>query len=327
MSGNATELTNNNGIQVIDSPLSRTIKFWLFMVGASASMSCYLFVTYQLLAQRALRQALHNHAILVNLCFNTIVIMIDLPFILSYLYLGHVLPATAGYCLIWQFIDYGIWFTDIFVTFWASIERHILIFHSHWLNTAKQRFLIHWIPLIFFSLYAPVVYTYLVFFSPTSYDYDFDLYLCGGPYYYTNISAWLLWYESIAHYVLPNFLIIVIGFALVIRVVVQKQRLSQSTGWRQYRRMTKQFVYISLVYLFNLPYIIITIVRWSGYPDFGVNIQGPYFFYMLYIPTIVFPFAILGTLPDLRDKLLRCFGRKTIRQKTNTVGPTTHRIH
>ena len=113
MSGNSTELTNNNGIQVIDSPLSRTIKFWLFMVVASASMSCYLFVTYQLLAHRALRQALHNHAILVNLCFNTIVVMIDLPFILSYLYLGHVLPATAGYCLIWQFIDYGIWFTDI----------------------------------------------------------------------------------------------------------------------------------------------------------------------------------------------------------------------
>ena len=100
---------------------------------------------------------------------------------------------------------------------------------------------------IFFSLYAPVVYSYLVFFSPTSYDYDFDLYLCGGPYYYNNISPWLLWYESIAHYVLPNFLIIVIGFALVIRVVIQKHRLSQSTGWRQYRRMTKQFVYISLV--------------------------------------------------------------------------------
>ena len=117
------------------------------MVVASASMSCYLFVTYQLLAHRALRQALHNHAILVNLCFNTIVVMIDLPFILSYLYLEHVLPVTAGYCLIWQFIDYGIWFTDIFVTFWASIERHILIFHSNWLNTAKNRFLIHWLPL------------------------------------------------------------------------------------------------------------------------------------------------------------------------------------
>ncbi|CAF1369890.1 unnamed protein product [Rotaria magnacalcarata] len=323
MAQNSTPISNNNGIQVIDPPLLRTIKFSLFVVGVPISMTCYLFIIYQLLSHRSLREGLHNHAVIVNLCFNLVVVMVDLPFILNYLHLAYVIPATEAHCLVWQFVDYGIWFTDVFVTFWASIERHILIFHSNMINTAKKRLFVHWMPLAFFSLYAPTIYAYLVFFYPTPRNYDYTQYLCGGPYYYNDIAPWLLWYETIVHYIMPNILIVVLGFALVIRVVLQKQKLCQSAGWRQYRRMTKQFVFISLVYIFNLPYIIVTIVRWSGYPDFGLNVQGPYFFYMLYIPTLFFPFAVLATMPNLREKFGRYFHQRTILQM-NTIVPTNH---
>jgi len=67
--------------------------------------------------------------------------------------------------------------------------------------------------------------------------------------------------------------------------------------------MTIQLGFVSLIYLFDLPYIIVTIVRWSGLPNFGTNVQGPYFYYVNYIPIILFPFAILGTYPKLFQKL------------------------
>ena len=46
-----------------------------------------------------------------------------------------------------------------------------------------------------------------------------------------------------------------------------------------------------------------TIVRWSGYPDFGTDVQGPYFYYVNYIPIILFPFAILITYPKLFERI------------------------
>ncbi len=67
--------------------------------------------------------------------------------------------------------------------------------------------------------------------------------------------------------------------------------------------MTIQLAFLSIIYIFDLPYIIVTIVRWSGYPNFGINVQGPYFYYVNYIPIILFPFAILVTYPKLLSKL------------------------
>ena len=110
----------------------------------------------------------------------------------------------------------------------------------------------------------------------------------GGPYYYNGIPGWLLWYESLAHYVLPIFVMILFALALPCRVFLQKSRLRRNTGWRQYRRMTIQLLCISMIYVFDLPYVIVTIVRWSGYPDFGTSVQGPYFYYCNYIPTMLF---------------------------------------
>ncbi|CAM4958639.1 unnamed protein product [Rotaria socialis] len=252
MSQSSTPIANNNGIQVIDPPLLRTIKLSLFAVGVPISMSCYFFIIYQLLSHRTLREGLNNHAIIVNLCFNLIVVMVDLPFILSYLHLAYVIPATEAHCLVWQFVDYGIWFTDVFVTFWASIERHILIFHSNMTNTAKKRLFVHWMPLLHTTTISHNTYVVDPIITTTSHHGYF-------------------------------------------------------------------------VYICNLPYIIVTIVRWSGYPNFGLNVQGPYFFYMLYIPTLVFPFVVLATMPNLREKFGRYFHQRTILQM-NTIVPTNNDV-
>ncbi|CAM2724273.1 unnamed protein product [Rotaria socialis] len=307
---NTTGIYDSNGVYALDSPLSKRIKFWLIIICETSSIPCYLFVIYQYLYQKELRKAIQNHALMVKLCINFVILTIDLSMHLSFLRLGYVLPSTPGACLLWQLVDYGFWFGDIFLTCWMSIERYILIFYSHWANTPYRCIFIHYIPLIFFSLYCPVVYIYLIFFYPVAHAYDYSFLLCGGPYFYLDIAPWLIWYESLVHYVIPIFVIVILSGAMIIRVLIQKYRLRQIGRWNKYRKMLIQFICISAVYIFDLPYIIVTIVRWSGLTYFGTDVQGPYFYYVNYIPTILLSFTLLGTIPHVKTSFIALIYRK-----------------
>ncbi|UJR25484.1 hypothetical protein I4U23_006830 [Adineta vaga] len=140
---------------------------------------------------------------------------------------------------------------------------------------------------------------------------------CSGPWYYYDIPAWLIWYESLFHYVIPIFVLTIFSNTLFLRIYLQKNRLRAAQGWRQYRKMTIQLVFVTITYLFDLPYIIVTIVRWSGFPDFGTNLQGPYFYYVNYIPIVLFPFALLSS----NSKVLKGVFTQTKRRRRQ-VGAT-----
>lgn len=306
MSVNSTIIEDNNGVHAFDPPLSKAIKFWLMLVGVIISMPCYLFLIHYFLSNKKARRAPYNHVIIVSLFIDLIILSVDLPCHLGFLRWDYIAPSIPATCLVWQLIDYGFWYGDLFLKSWAAIERHIFIFHPNLTNTFCKRILFHYIPLLFATFYSPFVYVYLVFFYPAEHTYDYTILMCGGPYYYYDIPAWLIWYESIFHYVIPIFLIFLFSNALFLRVICRKRRLRVAHGWRQYRKMTLQLLFVSIIYLFDLPYIIVTIVRWSGYPDFGTDLQGPYFYYVNYVPIVLFPFAILGTYPKLLQRLSPC---------------------
>lgn len=298
MSYNSSDIQDNNGVYAYDPPLAKAIKFWLILLGEIFSMPCYLFLIYYFLMNKTIRQALYNHVIIASLFVDFFIISVDLSCHLGFLRLGYIVPSTPAICLIWQLIDYGFWYGDLFLKSWAAIERHILIFHTNMINTMWKRVFAHYLPLIFVTFYTPIVYTYLIFFYPAEHVYDYTILMCSGPYYYNGIPAWLIWYESLFHYVIPIFVLIIFSNTLFLRVIIKKRRLRVANGWRQYRKMTIQLLFVSIIYLFDLPYIIVTIVRWSGYPNFGTNVQGPYFYYINYIPIILFPFAILGHIQN-----------------------------
>ena len=296
-------MEDNNGVNAFDPPLSRAIKFWLILFGETISAPCYLFVIYYFLTQKNIRNAPYNHTVIASLFVDFIILIIDLSCHLGYLRLGYVLPSTPGICLIWQLVDYGFWYGDLFLKSWIAIERHLFIFHPTLFNTKLKRLFIHYLPLLFVTFYSPLTYVYLIFFYPADHTYIYDVLMCSGPYYYYDIPAWLIWYESLFHYVIPIGMMILFSNALFLRVVIQKRRLHRAQGWRQFRKMTIQLVLLSIIYLFDLPYIVVTIVRWSGYPDFGTDVQGPYFYYVNLIPNILFPFAILATHPTMLKQL------------------------
>jgi len=303
MSVDSSTIDDNNGVYAFNPRLAITIKFWFILFGVIFSMPCYLFLIYYFLAHKTTRQTLYNHVIIASLFVDFIILSIDLSCHLGFLRLGYLLPSSPALCLIWQLVDYGFWYGDLFLKSWAAIERHIFIFHPNMLNTVWKCIFIHYLPLAFVTFYTPIVYVYLIFFYPAVHTYDYTILMCGGPYYYNGIPAWLIWYESVFHYVIPIFFIMIFSNALILRVVLQKRRLRVAQGWRQFRKITLQLIFVSIIYLFDLPYIIVTIVRWSGFPDFGTDVQGAYFYYVNYIPIVLFPWAILATYPNLLQKL------------------------
>lgn len=97
---NSTGIDNGNGVFTVESDLSKTIKFWLLLVGQCFSIPCYIFAIQQFLTRRALYEALHHHAVIVPLNVTSHLIFIRL---------GRIVPATASLCLMWQYLDYGFW--------------------------------------------------------------------------------------------------------------------------------------------------------------------------------------------------------------------------
>jgi hypothetical protein len=277
--------------------------FGLLLFGVVMSIPCYLFMFYHLFGRKVSRKKLQNHAIFVLLIFNFI-LTIDLSLTLDYIRLGYRSLFNPVICLLHAYVSYGIWYGGVFLMLWVSIERHILIFHSTLVATARGRFLFHYVPLVVFSLYGPILYLYLIVLCHCHRIYNPLKNLCNAICYQSIVPAWYDLFESLANYVIPIILIAVFSISLIVRVIMQKRRLQQTGGWRRYRKMMNQLILISLIYLvFDLPYVIITIVQLSGIPTFASNIISPYIAYLTYVPPIVLPYATLLTLSELKQKL------------------------
>jgi hypothetical protein len=320
----ALYFAKNGNISEQDIYVTRTwikIEFSLFLVGELLSIPCYLFVMYHFLVHKTTRRALHNHVIILLLFFNFIDLTIDLSMTMSYSLLGFVSPFSPFICLTWQFVDYGIWYGSISLMFWASVERHILVFHSNLIRTARGRFFIHYIPLLFFSLYTPLLYFYLIFLYPCNRIFVSTSIRCGSICFIDVAPIWFIYYDSLANYTVPILLITVFSSVLILRFLQQKRRFKQAIRWRQYRKMIIQLTFVAISYLiFDLPYIIIIIVQSSGYPDFGGDILTPYISRLVYVPAIVLPYATLLSLSRLRQKLLALLICKRNRQ---AIAPST----
>jgi len=78
-------------------------------------MLCYFFLIYYFLTHKNIRQALHNHAIIASLFIDFIILSVDLSCHLGFLRLGYIVPSIPEICLIWQLLDSGFWYRDLFL--------------------------------------------------------------------------------------------------------------------------------------------------------------------------------------------------------------------
>ena len=303
---------------------SRSLRFWLLLIFDIPSLLCSFFVLYHLLSNRASRCALHNHTVIVLLLIALIFQMTDIPWYLDFIRHGFVRPSAPTRCLIWWLVDLGFYNTNALVLAWASIERHILVFHNQWVSTRRKRFFCHYAPLVCLLLYSMFYYALVIFVPPCKHTFIYTLPVCAASPCHLLHPILGLW-EMGVHGCLSTMIIALFSIALPIRVIKIKYRGTQCFRWRKYRKMILQLLSISVLYLLlNFPVMIISVARLCGLPaDAGVQVQLVAFF-LTYGVMFLLPFVCLASLPRSKKQIGHiCCKQK---QRQATVVPTQKQV-
>ncbi|CAF0747768.1 unnamed protein product [Rotaria sp. Silwood1] len=304
---NHSKNNDENQTQSNDYPeflLPKTVRFWLLMIFEVPSVACSMILLYYLLIDRRLRHSLGNHVIIVLLIIGLFSQLIDIPFYLNYLRINYVWPSTTISCLIWWFAATGISNLTNIVMAWASIERHILVFHERWLSTKKKRLFIHYFPLLTIVLYGFIYYIIILSIFSCENMYAYELDWCLYPCYYNSAS--LAMYDTIANSIIPTPIITIFSIALIIRVIKQKHTLHRRFHWRKYRRMAIQILSITALFLlFNFPMTSLVLAHVCGLPNGSTGQFEFYAYYLYHFVSLLMPFVCLGSLPEIRKKMKR----------------------
>ena len=285
-------------------PIPRSIRFWLLLLIDIPSITCSFLLLFHLLTNKPLRSQLTNHVIIILLIIGLIIELIDIPLHLSFLHLGVVRTILTSFtCLIWWFIDIGLYNGCTIIMAWGSVERYLLILHHQMFLNKKKRLIFHYLPLSILCLYILVFYIIVIIFPPCMNTYDYTLPVCNDFPCYLNNRLLGVW-DSVINNVLPTIVISISSISLFIRIYIQKRRLHQPIQWRKQRKMTFVLLSTCILYIIpNIPLNIMIFARLCGLPkDINVEVQL-YFDFLCYFVILLYPFLCLGTLSELRQKI------------------------
>ncbi|CAF0738113.1 unnamed protein product [Adineta ricciae] len=287
-----------------DIALSYPVRFWLLLVSDIPAILMVLFVLHYLLNNSSQRKLLHNHTFILLLFLTMFTLLTDIPLYLNYVRIGSVWPASPATCYVWWMCNNAFAATTYHLMSLASIERHIIIFHSHWLATKYKRLFLHYLPHIAVLIYCFCFYFLAIFFPSCENHFIYTILYCAYPCYYF-VSDFRNFWDLVFNGVTPPLIISLFNILLLARVLYQKHvRLHQPVVWRKHRRLTIQVVSVSLLYLSNIfPAMVIGLLRICGYStEIGDKILT-YTTFFAYFTSILLPFVCLGSLPELRLKL------------------------
>jgi len=221
------------------------------------------------------------------------------------------------FCSIWAYVDWTFYVMQIALFAWASIERHILIFHDGLVSTRKKRFFVHYLPIIIIIIYYFIFYFIVYFFPSCENTFSNTNIICISPCLYNSIGFRV--FETMANNMMPSLTIVIFSIALLLRILRQKQRMRQAIQWRKHRKMTVQLLSISFLYLVvTCPYAFMSFLRRCGLPDdVGVDFENWTVFFSYYI-VILFPFVAIFSLPGLSTKIKAIF---QLQRPTRLIAP------
>ncbi|CAF4501198.1 unnamed protein product [Rotaria socialis] len=209
-------------------------QFWIYLVSNVESLLCSIFVLYYLLFDQNLRQRLHNHVVIVILIINFVTEVTDIPWIIYQYRYGVVLLFTPFFCHTWKCIDSTTYSTTARLVAWASVERHILIFHTNWITTKKRKILLHYLPIIAIVTYGVALFTITHFFLSCVRPLNPNSLYCGFYSCIYNSGAYSM-FEFITGGITNGFIIATFSAALLARIIRKKLRINQEVNWRKQR--------------------------------------------------------------------------------------------
>ncbi|CAF3405794.1 unnamed protein product, partial [Rotaria socialis] len=314
---------NSSGDTIVSlcAPSSfQTVRFWTYLFFDISSLICTFLDLYYLLVDRKLRRALNNHVIIVLLIVGCIDELTNITWTLYNDHNGTPLIKSYTFYSFWAFINLGFNSLQVELFAWATIERHILIFHSHWIGTKAKRFFLHYFPIGAIVIYYLIYYSF-VFFYPFC-ESSFEVFLAGGfhipcVFDHTVLGMW----DLIVHQFLPTVIIVLFSMALLIRAILQKNRLRQGVHWRKHKKMITQLLSISAVYvIFNVPWVLVIFAYQYGLPTDIATVALMYTGFLYYFVIFLFPFVYCLSLSELRSKMAE---KLLFRSGAQQVGPTT----
>ena len=180
------------------------------------------------------------------------------PFFLLELYYNLAFPLPPFICKLWLVIDYASIVSLGLLVCWASIQRHILIFGPIYLKKLQSSFKFKLIPTLVALGFPLAWYSALIsrcVDAPTS----TNTFQCR-PCFENDKSLFLL--DTIFSLILPLTVTILATLFLVVRIIRLRCRLFRITSkkWRRCKRLTRQMILFSAIYLIGLlPYVLVTL--------------------------------------------------------------------
>jgi len=290
---------NTNESSGDEDPIPNNIRFWILLSLEIPAVICTVFLLYHLLLKRQLRQALHNHIVIIILINILMCQLFDMSFYIVFLHLGYVWWAKPGFCLFWWYMDTGpVSFCTIFLAY-GSFERHILIFHSHLVSSRRKRLIFHYIPLFCVVMYCFIFYSYAILFPPCQNRFYYDEAWCSYPCYFDDPV--LGPYDTIGNGFIVGILNIIADVGLIVRHIRHRRRIRQSVQFRKYRKMLIQLLSISvLVLFFTLPILFGFGIEQCGVQSEIIDQMLGYAFFFNYFIILLLPYPCFIPFPELR---------------------------
>ncbi|CAM2715972.1 unnamed protein product [Rotaria socialis] len=301
-------------------------QFWIYLVSNVESLLCSIFVLYYLLFDQNLRQRLHNHVVIVILIINFVTEVTDIPWIIYQYRYGVVLLFTPFFCHTWKCIDSTTYSTTARLVAWASVERHILIFHTNWITTKKRKILLHYLPIIAIVTYGVTLFTITHFFLSCVRPLNPNSLFCGFYSCIYNSGAYSM-FEFITGGITNGFIIATFSAALLARIIRKKLRINQEVNWRKQRKMTIQLISITLLfYIFYLPSVIASILGSFGILGVHAETLAAYGSFFSYYINFLLAAVCAGTLPHLKIKIKNTIRFWTLHRLTTPTVPMINSI-
>ena len=300
------------------APIPSSVRFWLFIIPLIPSLVVTIFVLYHLLNNQALRRALNNHVIVLLLSCGLIDELTDVIFSIHFYRTNTALSSTPAFCFTWVYCSTSMMISVYLLMAWASIERHILIFHSGWLSTTRKRLFFHYLPPAICILWPLSFYFVVFFIVPCDVSLKYNVKNCGRTGCITALPRLAL-FDSIVNFIMPPFIIVIFSVSLLIRVIWHKYHMRQRVEWKNYKKMAVQLLPISVIYIVLLwPIMILYALYSAGLPK---DIASDYYsvgVFTNYWVIMFTPLVSAVSLPELRSK---CRNIILFWRKRRVVGP------
>ena len=277
------------------TPPVNTILFVIILSVSVPSVLINIFAIYRLhgntkLSVFAFRTILHLSLFTTFTC---------VPFFLLELQFNSSFPLSALICKFWLVIDYASIVCLGLLVCWASIQRHILIFGPLRLKKLQSTLKFKLIPTLL-ALGLPVIW-YSVLASSCVYNPVTPFTFQCRPCFENEKTIFLI--DTILSLLLPLLVTILVTFLLVIRIIRLRYRLIHVTSkkWRRCKRLTRQMILFSFIYLIGLvPYVLTNLNSlyefwpWMNLPS-SINIADAF----TYVPCCFSPFLSIYAFPEI----------------------------